>query len=444
MKSSIRQFLIITLLSSTILLWVLTLLADAAVNSRDIRKTLDDQLVYTGELISALTHANPNREIEDNLKKVRFKHFQFQLFDRNKQLVLRSEYAPMTEYTDLQFGFSTSEIQGAHWRIYSSTDQTNGERIIIAGKIASTDALALTVFKNTVVIMMFAILILAMLICLITEYALRYITQLSKALTDRAATHLEPINTIGSPQEFKPLVSEMNNLFLQIRYTMERNKRFASDAAHELRTPLAAIKTQAEVALKSQNNDERNTALHSVIKGVNRSTHLVEQLLTLGRLGPEATLSDITPIDPEKLAAEIVALLVPKAIKKNIDIELIANEHDQHILANEISIAILMRNLVDNAIRYTPMGGFVKVSILSQQKYIVFRVEDNGPGIADTLHDRIFERFYRVLGTEQTGSGLGLAIVKQVADLHHAKIKLSTPANKQGLRVDAIFRKHDM
>lgn len=132
---------------------------------------------------------------------------------------------------------------------------------------------------------------------------------------------------------------------------------------------------------------------------------------------------------------------MPKAIKKNIEIELIANEHEQFILANEISIAILMRNLVDNAIRYTPENGFVKVSILSSSKLVIFRVEDSGPGIPEDLHARIFERFYRVLGTEQTGSGLGLAIVKQVADLHRAKIKLSKPSNGQGLRVDAVFTK---
>ncbi len=441
MKSSIRQFLIVTLLASTILLWILTLLADAAVNQRDIRKSLDSQLRYTAELISALTHEDPHKQIQLNLKKVQFQHFQFQLFNEHNQLLLRSQAAPLTEYTNIQKGFLTADIQDETWRFYINTDTRNGERIIVAGKVATIDALALTVFKNTVVIMMIAILILALLICLITEYSLRYIKQLSSALTNRAATHLAPIKTADSPEEFKPLVAEMNNLFTQIRQTMERNKRFASDAAHELRTPLAALKTQAEVARKSQDDSERSLALRNVIKGVDRSTHLVEQLLTLGRLGPEATLNDITPIDPEKLAAEIVALLVPKAIKKNIEIELIANEHEQFILANEISIAILMRNLVDNAIRYTPENGFVKVSILSSSKLVIFRVEDSGPGIPEDLHARIFERFYRVLGTEQTGSGLGLAIVKQVADLHRAKIKLSKPSNGQGLRVDAVFTK---
>lgn len=339
--------------------------------------------------------------------------------------------------------FFSINLENQRWRLFINTNAETGDRIIIAGKVAPIDALAFKVFKNNAIVMLAAILILALLICLITQYAFRYVHQLSDALTNRAATHLEAINTDKTPAEFKPLVSEMNNLFLQIRQTMERNKRFASDAAHELRTPLAALKTQAEVALQSQNDTERTVALRNVIKGVDRSTHLAEQLLTLGRLGPGATLDNIIPIDPEKLAAEIVALLVPKAIQKNIEIELIAHEHNLSVLANEISIAILMRNLVDNAIRYTPENGIVRIYILQDYKHVIFRVEDNGPGIADDVHNRIFERFYRVLGTKQTGSGLGLAIVKQIADLHRATIHLGKPEGSTGLRVDVIFTKNN-
>jgi two-component system sensor histidine kinase QseC len=241
------------------------------------------------------------------------------------------------------------------------------------------------------------------------------------------------------PIEIKPLVDELNLLFRRLQEEFERNKRFASDAAHELRTPLAALRTQSQVVLLSQTQKERETALKNILLSVDRCTHIIHQLLTLSRMGQKAILDNIKPLSIYSITAETIAQLAPTALEKDIEIELKEPTQPTKINGNEIAINILIRNLVDNAIRYTPEKGGVTAEIIANTHTVTLRICDTGPGIPLELRERVFERFYRILGTQTAGSGLGLAIVQQIADLHKAKIKLSTPSTGQGLQVDVIF-----
>lgn len=292
-------------------------------------------------------------------------------------------------------------------------------------------------------ILIIGFLLLTLLLWLCVTHSLKSLHELSKEITKRtSSTRLNAIPFDHVPCEIKPIIIELNQLFKQFREELVKNKRFASDAAHELRTPLAAIKLQAQIAMNAHNPDELQVALQDLIHGVNRSTHIVEQLLTLSRIGPEATLKDMQSVNLESLCAEITAMLVPRALDKHIEIELHATARYTHIHANEISIAILIRNLVDNAIRYTPEGGHVHIHITNDEtQHVILSVIDSGIGIAKELRERVFERFYRVLGTHSIGSGLGLAIVKQICDLHEATIALHTPPNDKGLQVDVVFNK---
>lgn len=210
-----------------------------------------------------------------------------------------------------------------------------------------------------------------------------------------------------------------------------------------MRTPLAALKTQAQVALKANSEEERQKLLHNVIIGVDRCTHIVQQLLTLSRLVPEAnTLTDICNIDLGKLAAEIVAQIAPLALDKEIDIELLSDEtHPAIIQGNITALTILIRNLVDNAIRYTSENGKVTVSVTKgSENQIILKVIDNGPGIPAEFRARVFERFFRVLGNKGSGSGLGLAIVQQIAQLHNAQLRLGPSIAGRGLEVEVSFQ----
>jgi two-component system sensor histidine kinase QseC len=277
---------------------------------------------------------------------------------------------------------------------------------------------------------------------LIIGLALRSITRVTTEISSRASTYLEPVKATNIPIEIKPLVVELNQLFIRLKLAFERNKRFAADAAHELRTPLAALKTQAQVALKADTETDRDYALIKVLQGVDRSSHMVAQLLTLSRLGQEEALSDIKPLDLHKLAAEIIAYLVPIALEKSIEIELASPPSSTIVMGNDITLGILIRNIVDNAIRYTPTGGEVKVQLVRKNEHIILRVTDSGPGIAAEFRERVFERFFRILGATAPGSGLGLAIVAQIADLHGAKINLGAGANGVGLLFEVIFPRY--
>src|SRR3990167_666665 len=182
--------------------------------------------------------------------------------------------------------------------------------------------------------------------------------------------------------------------------------------------------------------------LMNVISGVDRCTHVVQQLLTLSKLSPEANaINDSIEVNLVKLTAEVVAQLAPVALEKDVEIVLNSEKGVVYVFANATALNILIRNLVDNAIRYTPSGGFVKVEIEVDQKNIILKVVDNGAGIPEELRERVFERFYRVLGNVSSGSGLGLAIVQQIANLHNAKIELLTPVSGQGLEVRVYFPK---
>jgi len=176
---------------------------------------------------------------------------------------------------------------------------------------------------------------------------------------------------------------------------------------------------------------------------VDRSTHIVQQLLTMSRLVPEAvTPQDLDLVDMSRTVRETVAMLVPHAVEQGVEIEVKAADNLPRIYALSTAISILIRNLVDNAIRYSKKNGLVLVSVFSENDQIILRVEDNGPGIPKELQERVFERFYRVLGNQKTGSGLGLAIVRQIVHLHGGEVTLSSPQGHAGLIVSAHLPIH--
>jgi two-component system sensor histidine kinase QseC len=221
-----------------------------------------------------------------------------------------------------------------------------------------------------------------------------------------------------------------------LQQAFETERRFTSDAAHELRTPLAAIKTQAQVALRSSADEERRRALNQVISGVDRASHLVQQLLTLARIDPTLWVGSEL-IDLPALASEVLAEIAPMALARDIDLSLEAGLPPA-IRGDRAMLGMMLRNLVDNAIKYTPAGGKVEVRLARDGARLNLSVDDSGPGITPEERARVFERFYRQVGTNVPGSGLGLSIVKRIADLHHAEVRLGDAA-LGGLRAEVVF-----
>ncbi|HSW68880.1 MAG TPA: ATP-binding protein [Gammaproteobacteria bacterium] len=448
MIRSIRHFLLISLLISMTIASSITAIGNYVLDKRVIQPYLDDQLIKLFSFIEVISHnaaKHPdtqqkiitylNNSVNNNTKK-----FLFQVWTKEKKLLLYSTTGPQKTLLNAPLGFSDIQIKDDDWRVYSTIDPLTKNKIIVAELYDIRNQLADDITRNNGYILLITYPIFGILIWVIVGLALRSITRVTSEISNRASTYLEPVEAENIPVEIKPLVEELNQLFLRLRLAFDRNKRFAGDAAHELRTPLAALKTQAQVALKANNEKSRISALQKVVQSVDRSSHVVAQLLILSRLSQEEELNDIRPLDLHKLVTEITAYLVPIALEKNIEIELVSPPAEIFVEGNDVALGILIRNIVDNAIRYTPEGGQVKIQLLNDDHHrVIFRVIDSGLGIPAELRDRVFERFYRILGTQAQGSGLGLAIVSQIAELHHAKIKLSTPENGKGLQFDVEF-----
>lgn len=450
MIKSIRYFLLISLLISITLASAINGIGNYLLDEQVVQPYLDAQLVRFSSLIVILyEHTTPNSPIRSeivnyllNKQPIAGQKFMFQVWDKNGTLVMHSPTLIDLNLKNVDPGFSDHVMKDDDWRIYSVNDQKNGVKVVVAELYNLRRELADDIARSNANILLITYPVFGILVWVIISFALRSVSRVTTEISNRASTFLEPVQLREIPIEIKPLVAELNQLFIRLKLAFERNKRFAADAAHELRTPLAALKTHVQVALKTENEQDRRKALQKVIESVDRSSHVVAQLLTLSRLGEEEALVDVKPVDLHKLATEIIAYLAPHALEKNIEIELYPPPAYPIVLGNDTAIGILIRNVVDNAIRYTPGGGEVKIAIVEENDTVILRTIDTGTGIPPELRERVFERFYRILGTKASGSGLGLAIVTQIAALHHAKIKLSTPANGIGLQFDVAFPKY--
>ncbi|NCT57528.1 MAG: GHKL domain-containing protein, partial [Legionella sp.] len=328
--------------------------------------------------------------------------------------------------------------------VFNALDKPSGSQLILSRRDEIRNELAQRITRDDVYIMLLTFPLSGLLIWIIIGRGLLSIDRVTKEVASRVPTHLDPVSLDAIPEEIKPMIDELNKLFFRLQEGFEREKRFASDAAHELKTPLAAIKTQAQVALNTHDLEEKNTAMTKLITSVNRSTHIVQQLLTMSRLVPDTpNLTGFEPVDLIRVTREILAMMTPVALKKHAELEFEADQTTPSFQGNVTAICILIRNLIDNAIRYTNTGEqgliLVRVQPAPDHQHVILEVTDNGPGIPEALSTRVFERFFRVLGNKTSGSGLGLAIVKQICELHHARIELSTPEQHRGLIVRVYF-----
>ena len=261
---------------------------------------------------------------------------------------------------------------------------------------------------------------------------------LNRQVAHRAPDNLAALQLAAAPAEVAPLVSSLNRLFERVRASMDNERRFTADAAHELRTPLAALRAQAQVARGSIDDNERDRALDNVISGCDRASHLIDQLLTLARLEPERFQARREPCDLRGVARLVIAELVPSAHAKRIEIEL----HDGPPVAvagDTRLLGILLRNLVDNAVRYSPPGTAVGVRAGTDGRSAFLSVTDEGPGVAADERAQLGQRFHRLVGTQASGTGLGLSIAKRIAELHDATIAFAEGEGRVGLVATVTF-----
>lgn len=270
------------------------------------------------------------------------------------------------------------------------------------------------------------------------RFALAPVKLLRNEIVSRSSADLRPIDEASAPAELFPVVHGINELLANLAHSFASHRRFIADAAHQLRTPLASLSSQIEVALEKPPSDVR-TLLRELLATTQRTTHLANQLLSLARLEhTESSMLEVAAVSLERVCREASADFVTQAARKGVDLEF-ALESCQ-VRGSPLMLRELLANLLDNAIRYTPAGGRVEVALKRQQDLVFLTVEDNGPGVAEAEWPRLGTPFHRLTPEFPEGCGLGLAIVREIARLHEAHIVFGRNAAGQGLKVSVHFQ----
>ncbi len=434
---SIRRRLLLALLATSLLAWGTTLLFSYRDTRHELNELLDAHLAQSASLLIAqVSHDTDEIDVEHSPRLHQYQRkVAFQIWEQGKSLILHSASAPNVRLSPVDQGFSGSQVGGYEWRVFSAWDDSRRFLIQVGERREARDALAMTIARNMLLPLLVALPVLALLIWFSVARGLRPLQVLGRQVAVRDADNLAPIESTTAPDEVLPLLQGLNKLFARVRASIDSERRFTADAAHELRTPLAAIRTQAQVARAAGDDAQSRRALDNVIAGCDRAAHLVDQLLTLARLEPDEAVQR-EAVDLQALVANVVADLAPAAIARDVDLQLAPGAAVQ-VTGLPALLAIMARNLIDNAIRYTARHSAVQVAVTPTGDGAEFSVLDQGPGIAAEEIGRVWDRFYRVLGSGETGSGLGLSIVKRIAELHDAQVSLAARAGGSGLHVRA-------
>lgn len=337
----------------------------------------------------------------------------------------------------LQDGLQTVSVGHEHWRVYVKTSP-KGQRVAVGQQTAVRDAAALASALRTLLPLLFLVPVLMVLVGIVVRQMFKPLKHLALELRRRPEHDLGPLSAAALPAEVLPFVSEINRLLLRVGRSVGAQRRFVADAAHELRSPLTAMSLQAERLGAVELSPEARTRLAALTAGLKRTRELLDQLLTLAR-SQEYPAGAAAPVSLQRVIRQVLEDLMPLAQQKNIDLGVVGTR-DAQVRAQQLDLSVLLKNLVDNAIRYTPSGGRVDIVVGSQDGVATLCVDDTGPGIAPEERERVFDPFYRVLGNGEIGSGLGLAITRTVAASMGATVALGDcPSPHAGLRALVTF-----
>ncbi len=364
----------------------------------------------------------------------------FQIWDDAGNLILKSTNLPVTDISAEQNGFSDNYLSNYDWRVFSLTSIDGKYRCVTAERIDVRNELIEEVSEGLLELFLVLVPVLSLTMWFAISQGLAPLQRLTTQIRSRSADKLDSITNTDTPAEIQTITDALNQLLSRLKGALAREKRITSDAAHELRTPLSAVKLHAELARKADNASDRITAIDQVMRGIDRTTHLVNQLLALARLEPEEFSQKLKQIDVGKILVEETALQAPIAEDKHLDLSITDNDHVK-ARVDETSLRLLIRNLLSNAISYTPSGGIICLGLLNDEKQFCLIIEDNGPGIPEEERGRVLERFYRLQNHQETGCGIGLSIVTQVVELHQAALSMETPEKGSGLKVVVVFPK---
>lgn len=361
-----------------------------------------------------------------------------QIWSRNKESIYTSHRAIKLPLQD-GHGLLTSEFEGRQWRNYIA--ETPHFIIQVSQPQKARNAFIREMATHLLYPLAALIPVTGLFIWLAVGRSLAPLDLIADAIKQRSATSLAPLPEEGVPLEIRPMVQELNELLMRLKTSLDSQKRFTADAAHELRTPLTALQLQLGILSRAGEASERKEAIGKLQGGIDRAVHVVQQLLTLARLEPESVEHPHTTVNLALIARNVIEHYTEQALQKNIALSDSGIE-TARLSGSEDTLRILIENIVDNALRYTPQGGKVDVLTYSTKDQAIIEVRDNGIGIPEQERDRIFERFHRIIGTDSDGTGLGLSIAKNIVEQHGGTIAVSSGIEGKGSSFTIRFPRH--
>ena len=450
LSGSLRLGLLLRLIALLCLLLALDALACYYTALHFANLVYDRWLVNSNHSLATAVHAQ-NGRIELDLPHAALEVFQFDEVDTTyyridsaQQGLIAGEaaLAPIADVPQGQVRLADSRIGGRPVRVVSTRLALPAAATSVTVSVAETLIKRSTLTREILLAMVApqgALLAVALsLAWLSVNRALKPLTDLAQAIEARGHDNLTPVSEGNLPMEARVLAARLNELFARVSAAMQSQERFVGDAAHQLRTPLAAVVLHADAAERAVDQEARRNALRSLRLSADRAARLSQQLLLLQRAGPVAAVARFAPLDLAALARRVGEEWVPQMLLRGIDFGLAVPEALVIVNGIEALLDELLSNLLDNAARYGKPEGRITLGVACDPRPSLY-VEDDGPGIALAEQERIFERFYRVPGTSGEGCGLGLSIVKQIAELHAASVSIRSESGSDGTRFTVSF-----
>ncbi len=453
--SSIRKQLLFWLLLPLSCIWVVSSVITYYLADSYAEEVYDAQLLNSADSVIGRLRLHENGldvDLPEAALAILRHHFKdrvyFQVISSNGKLIDGDKDLPMPltlpELNSTVFDYSVANGEKVRTVLIEAFVAEAPEKrvyIYLAETLDTRKALASHILVNTAISGLIAIFCGALAVWYGVSRGLLQLDRLRKAVSARSRSDLSPLDENEAPLEVRPLVHEINDLLERLREDLLAQQRFVANAAHQLRTPLAGLKTYIGILKKLVDTENATEVLKQLDTGADRTTHLVNRLLALAKAEPSANIqSNHRILDLNAVASASATNLVLEAVSKNIDLSFEASSDPAWVLGDESSLQELITNIIENAVRYTPAGGFVAVNVRNE-KSVQLLVEDSGPGIPEGERVRVFERFYRILGTGVSGSGLGLAIVSEIAKSHNARVIINEGKNGVGTSVLVEFLK---
>ena len=431
---SIRRYLVIILLAAITLINFLAALQGYRAGMNQADESFDQQLIHIAHIVSVVDSFENTDVLEYSADSLAY-----QLWTTSEQLLGHSSNTPKTPITHFKAGFDYANFSNYRWRTYSLYHEQHQRWIIVAQRTDSRYALAESIIVESILPISIGVPVAGIIIWFIVGSGLAPLNRLARQLQLKQADDLTPVKLHNPPGELNPVLQSTNQLLQRLSNVITREKRFASDAAHELRTPISVLKIHLHNLL--HDHPEIKQQAEEFQRGVERLEHLVDQMLALYRCTPDQYIAKFEIVDLFDIAQEVIAQQYQSLEARQQSIELLGDS--TQIKANPFAINTLIQNLLSNASKYSPTGSDIRITVDIKNNHPFICIEDSGPGITEDEREQVYERFYRITNNHESGDiigcGLGLAIVKNIAQQHKAEIELGNSTFTTGLAVTVTF-----